>query len=1327
MKILGGRLTLFLSFCMLSSLACGAGFFDLKVNDVSGLDKPWPLIASLAFPEGLLQDASAIRIMSGGMEVPSQVDVAAVWRDGSIRWALAGFTSSPQAGYTVEYGKGVRRGEYAQPLKVTRQESGGFSVDTGAAFYLFESDKLLPESAWLVSGGRRTHILGDSGAGAYLLDNSGRTARVSGKTAGVENAFLKEGPGRLVVKRSGWYVTGQGERLARAEAWLYFSAGSPYVKITHSIIFTEDTNKVWVKDYGLEFKTPAGPSDVYCSIGEPGSDEVKHVRAAGEEVYMLQDTYPHFAEREYRAVIGVEGGDAEEYEVAGDWAHGDYGNHGITIVMPWLAERFPKEISFGPGGARAVLWSGRSGSELDFRPKTLVDEYFKAWVKEGLNGYSEKSLESIASNAQGAARTHDIWFLPHGGRYDEPMVRKSAVAAARPPLAIADPAWLCRTEAMASHPMLHRDEERFPREEAVISEYWERLILPLQVFPMKGFIAWGCYPDRSYREVGEKIMSNHHALSNLREYGLRVEPWRLYMRSGERVYYDYGHRFSRFTGDWHVSHMDVPGSSGKTRGGFTTTPGGRGISGKLPLFWGEKGAPHNINSGEIRHWLFEYYLTGDERSLDLMHMIKESFKKDNWDVREGGKGYMVRTLLALAVMDWDEEALDKAKELARGMIDMDSQIPLRSTHKDYLPNYNLLAYYLETGDEIAREAFLKHADQRYRFDRRFQPIAYKNFDAFTYTLAYMMTGDERYRRAAEQTAADLVFYPAEYPLSEELKMQPEKKLDWPNIYTPRENFPGPRRSFFLAHHEYHNPFIGMPAVLKLLAEKGWSGEITPLIVKPVRKPGGMVLFPHEKGRKTEMSLYVRFHSQEAEFNPSVFSYGSLPEIKYVKGVKTKVEKQELARWEAYDAYDTGKGCHVFLTLPAETDTGLYLFSPGDETTYTLLDITGNKAALYCPEGFWSSTYGEHGDGTRIMWGRSGQGRLMFFRVPEGLEELKIFLGIPAKVMFPDGSTAVEMLNENIGTMTIPAKGKNGIWSIKPFINSYRGTNPPSFFRLLNVEPVVALGSPEVLPEGTRDFPVGQESMSPVTVEPFGFIDGLSGRALCLSGERRLSFPRGERVGENGYAFFPGAKGTVEFWFRADRSTQEIPMEMNQYKDIIFLSGPHISCSYRYHVSVRSNNYYSMLRTELREKGKDTSPAGFQVENLLTAGEWNHYAFTWDVKEGRKGMEGELAIFVNGKKADAALPFKLSRFGVSRMGPFPSGRKFALADENDKVSIGPLEGAMDMLRISDTVRYTEDFTPVKKAPAMDAGTRALFLFNGSLKGTSAFSPGSVEAR
>jgi hypothetical protein len=58
-----------------------------------------------------------------------------------------------------------------------------------------------------------------------------------------------------------------------------------------------------------------------------------------------------------------------------------------------------------------------------------------------------------------------------------------------------------------------------------------------------------------------------------------------------------------------------------------------------------------------------------------------------------------------------------------------------------------------------------------------------------------------------------------------------------------------------------------------------------------------------------------------------------------------------------------------------------------------------------------------------------------------------------------------MAEENTGKLSIPVKGDGGVWSIEPQLSSFKGACPPAFYRLLNVEPVVAFGSPDLLPEG----------------------------------------------------------------------------------------------------------------------------------------------------------------------------------------------------------------------------------------------------------------------
>ncbi|MCK9265310.1 LamG domain-containing protein [bacterium] len=1310
------------------SFLAKAGEFELKINTLTELNNPWPLIASVPFAKGEVNDPSAIRIMSQGKEVPSQIDIAAQWQDGSIRWALAGFTASPQGKYSVEYGQGITRGAYPNPLKVVRQDNGSFNVDTGAAVYQFDADKLLPETAWLTSGGSKIPILNGSGAGVYLVDNQGRTARVAGPTANIENKFIKEGPGRLVLKRSGWYVTASGERLAKADIWIYFSANVPYIRVTHSIIFTENTNKVWFKDYGLEFKTSSTPTDVYCSLNQQGKEVVRKVATNSNEIYLLQDTYVHFAEKECRGTIGrfAEGklAPVENISVAGDWAYGDYGNYGITIVMPWLAERFPKEIAFGPQGARSVFWSGRCGRELDFRAKTIVKEYLQSWAELALKSPKDKDLDAVKSNAQGAARTHDMWFLPSLGGYNESLVKATASAASKPPLVLTDTAQLCKTEAMG-FPMHHKDVKQFPEEEALLSDLWDRFIIPLYAFPMNGYIAWGCFPDRNYGSYNDRAMSIFHVISSLREYGVRREPWRLYARSGERRYYNWGHKFSRFTGDWFLVHSDAPG---KEKGTFIPTQAGRGLQGKLPLFWGHGNSwPFVIDAGDIGHWFLEYCLTGDEYSCDLLYMIRDSFKQRGWRPRGTPQQFHatgIRTLVTLMMLDWDPGAMRAAKSIVKETVDLRVQNALRLFEDGYGPQYkdmrashNILEYYLETGDEVAKEGFLKLIDQRYRFDRRYRAIAYKNYDAFTGSIGYWISGDERHRTVAEQALKDMLYYGNKNPLAEHIQQKPKNVLDWPNLYVTSK-FGGPRSILFLGHYEYHNPFIGIPTVLKLISDNGWSGKTTPLIVKPIEAPEGKILFTHKKGEETRLNLFVK--TGQPDRTPEVRLYTS---GKIIENIKVEKEAQQSSgpffqkRPALYPP--TGlKNLSVSVIVPASVESGFYLLSLADEDTFTLLDSTSAKTALYCPEGFWSVSVGQH-TGSK-PYGRSGEGMPVFFYVPEGLKELEVFIGRPFSIKTPDGTIALEASNNTIGKVTIPVNNRHGIWSIEYHINSFTGMSTPVFAKLLNVEPIVSFGSPDILPQRTgKSFK--KLYMPTVSNKPQEFVPGVTGQALRLSAGNILLFDRGDRVVDGGDTYFPGTTGTVEFWFKADRSTYDMPMRMGQTINNNFVKGPFISLLHTYSGTANAVSILSFLSSRLFSNTSKNVVAGFEATHFLRANQWTHIAYTWDIKEGSSKMEGELNTFVNGKKLGLASG-KLSYYPLQ---PVAGVKKFKLADESKVIEVGPFEGAIDSLHISDIVRYQEDFTPSQTIPIIDDNTRALFSFDGNLEGVSAFSKGPLK--
>ncbi|MFN2351876.1 MAG: hypothetical protein ABR497_08010, partial [Kiritimatiellia bacterium] len=772
----------------------GADGFGLQVNDVSGLDEPWPLIGGLPFPEGALHDPAHIRIVDErGMEVPVQIDVTSHWPDGSIRWVLAGMLADPRGNYRVEFGPDVSRSAPENPLVITSKPDG-LTVDTGAALYEFTNDELLPTRA-VMDG---VTVFEKSGSGAYLVDNRGRLARVAGAPAEIETEIVKQGPVRTVVRREGWYVTEDGDRLARAKVWFYFAAGSPHVKVTHTLLFTEDTNDLWVRDYGLEFRVPEAPAQVSFAyrdaeaiektsavVGirdwEQVSQEQKQafrdmfsgaknrdwkvfdIAPENGEVYMLQDIYPHFLERDCRAVIGSSGAGilqqpsdgfwVEPWEkiidVVGDWGAASYRNHGLTVVLPWLAQQFPKEIAFGPRGARVALWSGRSARELDLRVLTLIREYWQTWITEGDRARSLGGLEGLAampSNARGSSRTHDVWLMPHTGRDDRPAISARAAAASNPPLLLADPQWLAATEAIG-WPMQPRDEVRFAAEEKVISEFWESMLESYVQLRHTGVIDWG--KNHGLGHAHKPL----YRVASLADYNLGLYVWNLYARSGDRRYWEYGSRFNRFAGSWAFSQLTY---GEKFAGGYANRPSNMTAS---PLYWDGISVLFSHVSRPKCMYL-DYCLNGDEYLMDLLRMNGAAIR-ERWDgatLWPHGPPSLNNLTLHYEIGK-DEQLGEKIRHVVHGLINLDNpngfedeseNARFGALYKDDRNIMVLYAYYRASGDELARQAILKALDYKYRFFLIRGPFSGQTYAAFIFAVGYQWTGNRNYLRVIHQ-------------------------------------------------------------------------------------------------------------------------------------------------------------------------------------------------------------------------------------------------------------------------------------------------------------------------------------------------------------------------------------------------------------------------------------------------------------------------------------------------------------------------------------------------------------------------------------------------
>ena len=112
------------------------------------------------------------------------------------------------------------------------------------------------------------------------------------------------------------------------------------------------------------------------------------------------------------------------------------------------------------------------------------------------------------------------------------------------------------------------------------------------------------------------------------------------------------------------------------------------------------------------------------------------------------------------------------------------------------------------------------------------------------------------------------------------------------------------------------------------------------------------------------------------------------------------------------------------------------------------------------------------------------------------------------------------------------------------------------------------------------------------------------------------------------------------------------------------------------------------------------------------GEWYHVAATWRLSPGEAHGEHMTALFVNGEPVEQESRHRLT--GAPR--ELPSG-EFPLAETNERIQIGPLDGTLAQLRISDTVRYRAPFDPPGRVAQADEHTLALFPLDGGFDGFS----------
>ncbi len=406
-----------------------------------------------------------------------------------------------------------------------------------------------------------------------------------------------------------------------------------------------------------------------------------------------------------------------------------------------------------------------------------------------------------------------------------------------------------------------------------------------------------------------------------------------------------------------------------------------------------------------------------------------------------------------------------------------------------------------------------------------------------------------------------------------------------------------------------------------------------------------------------------------------------------------------------------------LVIPMEAESGVYqVVSANRSVPHVVLARSGTAPA---PDagGFREPISGAPGNGVPLVvhapgywrpWPEETPPRRIYFGIPEGEKAARIFFESPARLFSPDGQSFSD--DPVSGWMKLPSD-RPGVWSFElPKPKLVKVENLPPFFAMRSAEdyfdPGVAWERVEERPE--------PKSIPREVVFIEGAVNTKGNQSLHLAPRRQFRMPAGPvHPSGDGTVFLPLSEGTIEFFYKPDWSTFDLD-EKNVSLVTVTSKPKRWTLSYYMRPKMGEHFVYNLWGMAWRDGkwGKGTIRC-YRRPTLIERGRWIHIAWTWSRELNRKHGFTSLQMFtyVDGRAGHC----------------YGNGARYAhMVGTASLLALHP-GGAYDELRISDVRRYREDFDPPsrKREMELDEHTRAVFHFNGNLKGKSATSKEPIE--
>lgn len=571
------------------------------------------------FPRGQLKSNEELIIKdASGNIVPSQSKVMARWNDGSIKWLLLNIPASAQPNTGAQYYATFPvKSERATTDKWVTETAENILIDTGKikfsvnkkAFRLF--DKVWIEGKEVVS------------EGSDLVLKFRGTPYRSSLDKNYQLTIEEEGPLTATLKAEGWFVAANGKKFCKFLVRIKVFKDDSFVRVYHTFIYTGYPENTYhylykgmrlpknetIEEVTLDLRIPELIKNSILTFAADG--KLMQLKNAEEDIGIIQDK-----DDTYR-IIGLKKtiGSGQKLEGWVDLTNQDIG---ITAIVRKLWQQYPKALALNlkEKSLQVKLWPAEAG-EMDLKT-------------------TEKTLgpEDVArGSAFGLAKTHELTFYFHKGDYESSKARQLAEVSQEPPLVVAEPSWTADTRVLGAVSDASKGRAYFQQYEEALERLFGWADRQKKAFRWYGMLNFGDtlswyrqegYDDESYDEWGWHGVGRW-GWFNCEGVGTHTGTLLQFLRTGDYKYFEFGEDLSRHMMDIDTCHFNTVAYDKRLKRIYQDYSQPGSMHRHSGDHWG--GRNEEASHTNLNGILLYYYLTGNDRALDVAKEIGEFFLK----------------------------------------------------------------------------------------------------------------------------------------------------------------------------------------------------------------------------------------------------------------------------------------------------------------------------------------------------------------------------------------------------------------------------------------------------------------------------------------------------------------------------------------------------------------------------------------------------------------------------------------------------------------------------------------------------------------------------